>query len=136
MPVATVGAILTQTIDDTEHILLTKRNVEPFKGRWCMPGGHIEAYETALDAVKREVREETGLEFDPVFFGHCEEILPEVNFHAIVLFFTGTPSGTAVADPKEVAEIRWFPLRECLTMPLAFIHNDVLRSYGNASRPR
>jgi len=57
MPNVSVGAI----IEKDGKILLTKRNVKPFKGAWVIPGGHIEQYEKAEDAVKREVREETGL---------------------------------------------------------------------------
>ena len=42
-------------------ILLLKRNVEPFKGYWHVVGGHVEETETLRDALKREFREETGL---------------------------------------------------------------------------
>jgi ADP-ribose pyrophosphatase YjhB (NUDIX family) len=43
-------------------ILLLKRNVEPFKGYWHVVGGHVEEYETLKAAVKREFKEETGLD--------------------------------------------------------------------------
>ena len=45
----TVGAI----IEGDGKILLTKRNIEPFKGYWCLPGGHIEYFEPAKDAIIR-----------------------------------------------------------------------------------
>ncbi|NIT56329.1 MAG: NUDIX domain-containing protein, partial [Aliifodinibius sp.] len=45
MPSATVGAIIYPDQDHRDEILLTKRNIEPFKGKWCLPGGHIDQYE-------------------------------------------------------------------------------------------
>lgn len=43
-------------------ILLFKRNVEPFKGCWHVVGGHVEENESLKAAVKREFKEETGLD--------------------------------------------------------------------------
>jgi ADP-ribose pyrophosphatase YjhB (NUDIX family) len=42
--------------------LLLKRNVEPFKGCWHVAGGHVEENESLKEAVKREFKEETGLD--------------------------------------------------------------------------
>jgi len=47
-------------------ILLVKRGREPFKGQWALPGGRIDEGETAEDCLRREMKEETGLEVDPV----------------------------------------------------------------------
>ncbi len=48
-------------IDDTEKVLLVKRNIEPKKGFWCLPGGFMELGETPEQAALRELKEETGL---------------------------------------------------------------------------
>lgn len=42
-------------------VLLVRRGDEPAQGMWSAPGGHIEPGETAIDAARREVWEETGL---------------------------------------------------------------------------
>ena len=42
-------------------ILLVKRSKEPFKDKWCLPGGYVKTDETSKDASKRILRKETGL---------------------------------------------------------------------------
>ena len=43
------------------QVLLLKRNINPLKGFWALPGGHIELGETPKQAAMRELREETGI---------------------------------------------------------------------------
>src|SRR5512143_4063974 len=118
MPEATVAAIVTTTEDDVTRILLTRRKIEPFKGQWCLPGGHIDRDEAAQEAVIREVEEETGLHFDAHFFRYFDECIPERDIHAVVMAFEGTGQGTLRAQKKEVSKIGWFPLDQALAMPL------------------
>lgn len=47
--------------DDEGRLLVVRRAREPGSGRWSVPGGRVEPGETDLDAVRREVLEETGL---------------------------------------------------------------------------
>jgi ADP-ribose pyrophosphatase YjhB (NUDIX family) len=47
-------------------VLLVRRGTEPLKGQWSLPGGLLELGEPLLGGVVREVREETGLEVEPV----------------------------------------------------------------------
>jgi ADP-ribose pyrophosphatase YjhB (NUDIX family) len=42
--------------------LLIRRGSEPLKGEWSIPGGTLELGETLVEGVRRELREETGLE--------------------------------------------------------------------------
>ena len=67
MPETTVGAIITIRDGTCTKILLTQRAIDPFKGFWCLPGGHIDPRESAEQAIAREIKEETGLEFQPQF---------------------------------------------------------------------
>ncbi len=57
---AGVSAVIVQD----GRVLLVRRGNEPFKGTWSLPGGHVEPGETDREAVKREVREETGLDVE------------------------------------------------------------------------
>lgn len=56
-----VPATCVIATDKSGSVLLVKRNEEPKKGFWCLPGGFMEIGETPEDAALREFREETGL---------------------------------------------------------------------------
>ena len=127
MPIATVAAIIK---NDEGKILLTRRNVEPFKGQWCLPGGHIDDNENALDAAIREAKEETGLDFEAEFLTYTDEIIPDLNWHAVVMVFTGKGKGEIAVQEREVADIAWFSLEEARSFSLAFVHNQILDEYS------
>ena len=44
------------------RVVLVKRRHEPLAGRWSLPGGAIEVGETLRDGLRRELREEIGIE--------------------------------------------------------------------------
>ncbi|NJK84597.1 MAG: NUDIX hydrolase [Bacteroidales bacterium] len=113
------------------EVLLTKRNVDPFKGYWCIPGGHIELFEKSEDAAIREIMEETGLTYHPVFLCYIDEIFPEMDIHNVVLMHYGTVEGEPVKDDQEVSEIAWFNLEEALKMNLAFEHHKGLEIFAD-----
>lgn len=122
----TAGAILHADQNGQVQVLLVRRNTPPFKGQWCLPGGHIDRFETAADAIRREVREETGLACEVAFFGYFDEIIPEMDIHAVVLIFEGMASGELSYPENEISDARWFPLAEARQLPLAFGHNAIL----------
>ncbi|MHA7871842.1 MAG: NUDIX hydrolase [Hyphococcus sp.] len=55
-----VGAVVFRG----DEVLVIKRGKPPFEGHWSIPGGKLIPGETVKDAVRREVREETGLEIE------------------------------------------------------------------------
>lgn len=57
-PVIGVGGVIV----DRGRTVLIRRGTEPLLGQWSIPGGTIEIGETLEEAVRRELREETGLE--------------------------------------------------------------------------
>jgi len=130
MPIATVAAIIK---NDEGEILLTRRSVEPYKDQWCLPGGHIDQYENVKDATIREIREETGLDFNASFFDYSDEIIEERHIHAVVMVFTGPAVGQIFTQENEVTEVGWFSLEEAQQLPLAFEHNKILLEYSSKS---
>jgi 8-oxo-dGTP diphosphatase len=123
----TVAAIIHRSINNTELVLLVRRGYAPYKNYWCLPGGHIDSFEPVQDAVVREVKEETGLEFIPSFFDYFDEIIPENNIHAVVIAFEGRGIGEEMKGvSEEVKDMGWFSLEEIKSMQLAFKHNQIL----------
>ena len=70
-----------------ESVLLTERGDGPSEGLWSLPGGSIEAGETAEDAARREVREETGLEAHIVGLAGVYDIIDRDDTDAVVLHY-------------------------------------------------
>lgn len=136
MPETTVAAIITRQDEQGVKVLLTRRAVEPFKGQWCLPGGHIDKHEPVLDAVIREVREEVDLKFEPHFFRYFDEIILERDIHNVVLAFAGTATGTLHASADEVQESGWFSLDEAHGLSFAFIHGEILDAYASQSEAK
>jgi 8-oxo-dGTP diphosphatase len=61
-PALTVDCLIFgQDANKPTKVLLIQRAHEPFQGKWAIPGGFIDANETALQAANRELEEETNL---------------------------------------------------------------------------
>lgn len=124
-PKVTCGAI----IERKGKILLIKRNTEPYRNYWCLPGGHIEWGEKAEKTIRREVKEETGLDFKPKFFQYQNEIIPEINWHSLALSFIGKTKGKIKLDESEVKECKWFSKEEIKNLKMAFRNKEILNIY-------
>jgi ADP-ribose pyrophosphatase YjhB (NUDIX family) len=105
---ATGGALV---VDEQGRVLLARRREEPFVGRWDIPGGFLEEGEHPLDGVRRELREETGLEVEPLDFlgvwmdryGGDSTAEATLNLYWTARVVAGKP------DPRDdVTELRWF----------------------------
>ena len=93
-------------------VLVVRRARNPALGIYTLPGGGVETGETLMQAVTREVREETALEIEPVALaGHREAIVRDaqgrVERHFVILCFAARwRSGEAVLN-EELDDARW-----------------------------
>ena len=96
---------------DNGAILLARRAGPPDEGKWDLPGGFLEEGEHPLDAVVRELREETGLEIEPLelvaievdVYGDADDAPATLNLYWTARVISGEPEA---AD--DVSELRWF----------------------------
>lgn len=110
------------------RVLLALRGIEPRRGCWDLPGGFLEEAEEPLDGLRREFREETGIEVEPVeWLGtHVE---PYGGHFVLGLTWLVTGDGEPRAA-DDVAELQWFGPEE-LPGELAFAHqNDLVRDWA------
>lgn len=60
-PAITTDIVIFTIRNNRLNVLLIKRNLEPFKGKWALPGGFVKIDESLESAAKRELEEETGV---------------------------------------------------------------------------
>lgn len=123
-PVPTVDAILQRG----SKILLIRRKNEPFKGMLALPGGFVNQGETVEDAVKREVREETSLEVEPIdILGVYSNPNRDPREHTLsVVFVAIILSGNEKAQ-DDASKLEWVELSNVQTA--AFDHQQILDDY-------
>lgn len=120
--------------DKDGKVLLQRRTDMPF---WGLPSGSVELEESALEALKREVKEETTLEVleaEPValYSGpHQQFVYPngdEVQPFSLV-FIVRRWKGNPKADGVEGTELRWFSVSE-LPADIFPLHRKTLEDYA------
>jgi ADP-ribose pyrophosphatase YjhB (NUDIX family) len=120
-----VGAI----IERDGKILLVKEKKETAKDKWSHPAGWIDVEENAIDSVKREVKEETGFDFEPKnVLGVYVLVKAEAGnlHHAIKLVFTGEISENQQEFMQdEISEVKWFAPEEIYNMGLELRDFDI-----------
>jgi 8-oxo-dGTP diphosphatase len=117
---------------DALSVLLVRRADEPFRGSWALPGGLVGDDESAEDAARRELLEDTGLDALPAG-AHLEQVATysepdrdpreRVVSVAYVAFAPGLPAPVAGGDAETA---RWWPVGELAGQSLAFDHDRIL----------
>lgn len=115
------------------QVLLVKRGIEPYKGRWAFPGGFMQMDESAEEGALRELQEETGLKGAYIRQFHTftnpqrdpRERVITIAFYALVRM-------QEVQGGDDAADARWFALDE--VPQLAFDHDQILRKAEQALR--
>lgn len=125
-PSLTVDCVIFGLDEENLKVLLIERDLEPFKGKWALPGGFVRMDETLDDAARRELREETGVEsvyLEQLYtFGELHrdprERVVTVAYYALVNLVDHRIKATT--DARNAA---WFALSD---LPkLAFDHDKI-----------
>jgi len=121
--------------DERGRVLLGRRAFDPGAGRWDLPGGFLHEDEDPVDALRREIREETALELEPPdFLGFWLE--PYDSRIVLCLAWTARVTGEPRAG-DDLVELRWFEPDELpAASELAFLHYPAVLSAALGRRDK
>ena len=107
-PIIGVGAVVVQA----GRVLLVRRDTEPLRGEWSVPGGMLELGEKLRDGVRREVQEETGLDVEPgevldVFDSIFTDTLGRTQYHYVLIDYLCRPLAGEARAGSDVSDVRW-----------------------------
>jgi len=130
-PVPAVAAVIVQD----GKLLLINRAVEPSKGKWSVPGGSVELGEPLVEALRREVREETGLEIEiENVAGVFDLIVRDENenpqYHYVIIDFFARAIGGTLAPGSDAADVRWVPIKKLDEYELSKLLQARLKQMG------
>lgn len=115
--------------DDGISVLLINRNIDPYKGWWALPGGLVKTNESLEHAVRRELKEEAGIEV-----GYMEQLYtfgdpdrdPRNRAVTVAYYCLVRPRNFRLVAKTDASDARWFTIKE---LPrLAFDHKDIVNT--------
>jgi 8-oxo-dGTP diphosphatase len=126
-PALTVDCVVFGFDEGDLEVLLIQRALEPYRGRWALPGGFVRVEETVDAAARRELAEETGLEdlfLEQLYtFGALDrdprERVVSVAYYALVKL-----GDHRVKAATDASDTDWFPAFK--PPRLAFDHRQIL----------
>jgi 8-oxo-dGTP diphosphatase len=130
LPSITVDAVVFSYIEEKLHVLLIKRNFEPFMDKFALPGAFIKDKESAENAAFRMLEEETGLKIN-----YIEQLRtysepnrdPRQRIVSIAYFALINSKEQTLKITKHAKEVEWIEIKEAYKKDLAFDHKYILR---------
>lgn len=106
-PIVGVGGVVVHR----KRVLLIRRGSEPLKGEWSIPGGLVELGEELADGVRRELKEETGLDVEPLqvltVFDRITRDGDRVRYHYVIVDYVCRRRGGRLKPDSDVVDARW-----------------------------
>ncbi len=126
-PALTVDCVVFGLDEGDLKVLLIRRALEPFAGKWALPGGFVRMEESLDDAARRELHEEAGIR--P---GHLEQLYsfgepkrdPRGRVVTVAYFALVKLTEHEVHAASDAREAAWFSVWD--TPKLAFDHAEIL----------
>jgi ADP-ribose pyrophosphatase YjhB (NUDIX family) len=106
-PIVGVGGVVVHR----QRALLIRRGCEPHKGQWSIPGGMLELGEELADGVRRELKEETGLDVEPLqmvaVFDRITREGRRVKYHYVIVDYVCRLKRGQLKPASDVVDARW-----------------------------
>src|SRR5208337_610182 len=106
-PLVGVGGVVI----DRGRALLIRRGSEPLKGEWSIPGGMLELGEELAAGVRRELKEETGLDVEPLecilVFDRIMREGKRVKYHYVIVDYLCRRKRGRLRPASDVVDARW-----------------------------
>ncbi len=108
-------------------VLLIERGLEPFKGRWALPGGFVRVEETIDEAARRELQEEAGIRkvfLEQLYTFGAVDRDPRERVVSVAHYALVKLAGFTTRAATDATDARWFPVSK--VPKLAFDHVRIL----------
>ncbi len=136
----TLPRVVTEAVVKKKgKILLVKPKRGYTKGKWTLPGGFAKYGESPIQSLKRELKEEVGVE------GKIEKLLTveskigeRTNFHWYMFFYqVSLPHENFSPSQDEIEEVRWFNLKEgIISLGDGLMAHTIKKLYNPATDPK
>jgi ADP-ribose pyrophosphatase YjhB (NUDIX family) len=115
-------------IVEENSFVAVQENKAEHKGKWSIPGGHLENNESLIEGLKREIKEETGLDIHvDGFIEIYQNVTDKVNVIKFA-FKASKISGSLVADQKEIMNIKWMSFDDFLSLPSSLVGEEEFKT--------
>jgi 8-oxo-dGTP diphosphatase len=136
-PLVGVGAVIVAQ----GRVVVVRRNRQPLRGEWSIPGGLLELGEAVRAGVAREAREETGLEVEVgEVLGVFDSIVTDpdrrTRYHYVLIDFLCRPVSGELRPGSDVSEAHWITAQDVNGLELTDSVAEVLRKALEMSTPR
>lgn len=115
---------------DDDRLLLGVRGKEPNRGKWVLPGGKVEPFESIADAARREIREETGLEILVERQVDLVEIIEPPDEHRVIVFSQARLTGGTICASDDLDQVRFWGRGEIEKLDVSEAIRPVLNRLG------
>ena len=123
-----VDGIIFGYQDHSLYVLLIKQKYGSQKGKWALPGGFVQDDEGLMSAVKREVKEETGVnvQYLEQLYTFGDDINRDPRFRVVSVAYFGTvnPTHMVLNPTTDALEAQWYSIDDI--PKLAFDHNIII----------